>query len=177
MSNERWRKGYALLGRHDLHFDLQTPWWNLDEAIELARDFPGTTIILNHTGLPSDRRENGLREWLSHLGRFAELPNVAVKISGLGVPSQPWTVEANRWIVRETIAMFGAERAMFASNFPVDSLIASFDTIFTGFERMVADLPEREQGQLFGGTARRIYRTKPNVRAQGQGASDAPLTA
>ncbi|MGT2493682.1 amidohydrolase family protein [Cupriavidus basilensis] len=53
MDDERWRRGYALLARHGLSYDLQAPWWNLDQAAALARDFPGTRIILNHTGLPS----------------------------------------------------------------------------------------------------------------------------
>lgn len=158
MSDETWRRGYALLGRHGLHFDLQTPWWNLGEAGTLARDFPGTTIILNHTGLPSDRTEEGLRGWRQAMTRFAEWPNVRVKISGLGLPGRPWTVEDNSWIVRETISMFGPERAMFASNFPVDSLCATFDTIFSGFKRITADLPHEAQALLFEGTARAVYR-------------------
>ena len=63
MDCARWRAGYALLAGHKLHFDLQTPWWHLDAAAELARDFPDTTIILNHTGLPADRSAEGLAGW------------------------------------------------------------------------------------------------------------------
>ena len=63
MDCPRWREGFALLARHRLHFDLQTPWWHLDAAAELARDFPATTIILNHTGLPADRSPEGLAGW------------------------------------------------------------------------------------------------------------------
>ena len=44
-----WRDGYALLDRHGLSFDLQTPWWHLDAAANLARDFPSTQIVINHT--------------------------------------------------------------------------------------------------------------------------------
>lgn len=69
MSDERWRRGYTLLERHGLHFDLQTPWWNLDEAITLARDFPRTLIILNHAGLPADRSANGLASWRAAMAR------------------------------------------------------------------------------------------------------------
>lgn len=160
MSDERWRRGYAELERHGLHFDLQTPWWNLGEAIALARDFPNTTIILNHTGLPSDRSQDGLRDWHTAMSRFAEQPNVQVKISGIGLKDRPWRVEDNAWIVRETIAIFGTERAMFASNFPVDSLCGSFDTIFTGFKTIVANLSPSQQRQLFCDNARALYRTQ-----------------
>jgi predicted TIM-barrel fold metal-dependent hydrolase len=160
MSDETWRRGYAELERHGLHFDLQTPWWNLDEAIRLARDFPRTLIVLNHAGLPADRSAAGLAGWHAAMGRLAGEPNVRVKISGLGGAGRPWTVDANRWIVEEIIAMFGADRAMFASNFPVDSLCASFDTIFTGFKTIAARYSPDEQSRLFCETARATYRTR-----------------
>lgn len=159
MSDEVWRRGFALLERHGLHFDLQTPWWNLDEAARLADDFPRTTIVLNHAGLPSDRSDAGLTAWRAHLDRFAARPNATVKISGIGLPGRPWRVDENRRVVEETIAAFGPSRAMFASNFPVDSLCGSYDDIMAGFKRIVAGLPASEQAALFCGTARRIYRT------------------
>lgn len=163
MSDERWRQGYAELQRHGLHFDLQTPWWNLDEACRLARDFPATQLILNHTGLPCDRSAEGLTAWRAALARLAEWPNVALKISGLGLAGQPWRAEDNAWIVHEAIAVFGAERAMFASNFPVDRLCGSYDTIIGGLKRLVADLPITAQRQLFHDTAQRLYRPVADV--------------
>ncbi len=177
MSDEDWRRGYAELARHGLHFDLQTPWWNLPEAEALARDFPETLLILNHTGLPSDRSEAGLSGWHAAMARFAELPNVAVKISGIGQAGRPWRAEDNAWIVRETIAMFGDERAMFASNFPVDSLCGSFDDIYGGFKCIVADLPYAAQERLFCSNAQRIYRTQPTAFSLPQGATDMRTTA
>jgi predicted TIM-barrel fold metal-dependent hydrolase len=159
MSDDVWRRGYALLERHRLHFDLQTPWWNLHEAVLLARDFPRTTIVLNHSGLPADRSAVGLKGWHAAMAAFAEEPNVRVKISGIGQPDRPWTVEANRWIVEEIVAMFGAGRAMFASNFPVDSLCGTFDAIWSGFKRIASRYPVEDQRLLFCETARNVYRT------------------
>ncbi len=158
MGDPAWRRGYALLARHHLSFDLQTPWWHLAEAAALARDFPGTQIILNHTGLPADRSAAGLEAWRKAMRTLAEQPNVACKISGLGQPGRPWTVASNGRVVRDTIAIFGAERCMFASNFPVDSLVADFDTIFDGFKTIVADLGAAEQAALFHDNAVRFYR-------------------
>ncbi|PHN23249.1 amidohydrolase family protein [Pseudomonas sp. ICMP 561] len=166
MSDEHWRRSFAALHGLGLHFDLQTPWWNLPEAEQLARDFADTTIILNHAGLPSDRSEQGLAGWHAAMSRVAERPNVVVKISGLGLPGKPWRAEDNAWIVREIIAMFGADRAMFASNFPVDSLCGSFDDIYSGFKQIVRDLPVADQQQLFYSNARRIYRCEPSATAQ-----------
>jgi len=158
MGDPRWRRGYALLARHGLSFDLQTPWWHLAEAAELARDFPGTQIILNHTGLPSDRSKEGLLGWHQAMRLLAQEGNVACKISGLGQPGRPWTVERNRRVVLETIEIFGVERCMFASNFPVDGLVADFDTIFDGFKTIVAGLSAAEQAALFHDNAVRFYR-------------------
>ncbi len=152
-----WRAGYALLARHGLCFDLQTPWWHLVEAAQLAADFPDTPIILNHTGLPSDRSSEAITHWKRAMTRFAAQPNVAVKISGLGQPDAAWTVAANRDIVRTTIDLFGVSRCMFASNFPVDSLCASFGAIFNGFREIVGDLSADEQRALFHDNAIRIY--------------------
>lgn len=90
---------------------------------------------------------------------FAEVSNAVVKVSGIGLKDIPWNIEDNRWIIREAVAIFGADRAMFASNFPVDSLCGSFDTIFSGFKQAVADRPYEEQQQLFCTNARRYYRT------------------
>ncbi len=158
MGDARWRAGYALLERHGLHFELQTPWWHLDEAAELADAYPRIMIVLNHTGLPADRSAAGLAAWRAAMRTFAVRPNVAVKISGLGLPGRPWTVEDNAPVVREAIALFGPQRCMFASNYPVDSLVASFDTIFSGFKTIIADLPHAEQQALLHDNAERIYR-------------------
>jgi predicted TIM-barrel fold metal-dependent hydrolase len=161
MGDPAWRRGYALLERYGLSFDLQTPWWHLAEAAALARDFPNTQIILNHTGLPADRTPAGLAGWRRAMRTLAAEPNVAVKISGLGQPGQPWTVAANGPIVRDTIAIFGIDRCMFASNFPVDRLCADFDTIFSGFKTIVADLSQAEQTSLFCANALKFYRLDP----------------
>lgn len=158
MGDPAWRRGFALLAPLGFSFDLQTPWWHFREALDLAEAFPDTQIIVNHAGLPADRTEPGLQGWRAAIGLLSGAPNVAIKISGLGVPGQRWTAEANRWIVLETIAAFGADRCMFASNFPVDSLVASFETIFSGFLKIADQLTERDRRDIFYDNACRIYR-------------------
>jgi predicted TIM-barrel fold metal-dependent hydrolase len=157
MTEAKWRAGFAHLAANELRFDLQTPWWHLAEASQLARDFPATQIILNHTGLPADRSAEGIAAWRKHMATLAPCPNVAVKISGLGVPGRPWTAEANRAIVLTTIELFGPDRCMFASNFPVDGLCAMFDTIYSGFRTIVREFSADDQRKLFHDNALRIY--------------------
>lgn len=84
--------------------------------------------------------------------------NVAVKISGLGQRDLHWTQEANVPVIRDAIAIFGADRCMFASNFPVDSLVATYETILSGFLVGIADRPAGEQRLLLHDNAMRIYR-------------------
>ncbi|WP_077001009.1 amidohydrolase [Variovorax sp. KK3] len=158
MDDARWREGYALLERHGLSFDLQAPWWNLDQAAELARDFPRTTLILNHTGLPSDRSDEGLRGWRAALEALAAQPNAFLKISGLGLAGRPWTQADNVPVIRDAIAIFGATRCMFASNFPVDSLVADYATLLAGFRAAIAPRPAHERRALLHDNAVRIYR-------------------
>jgi predicted TIM-barrel fold metal-dependent hydrolase len=158
MGDPRWKRGYALLERHGFSFDLQTPWWHLPEAAMLAREFPRTTIIVNHTGLPSDRSPDGLEAWRDALETVAAERNVALKISGLGQVDRGWSYASNRRVIRDAVTIFGVERCMFASNFPVDSLCADYDTVFDGFRRSVDDFPDADQARLFHANARRLYR-------------------
>ena len=147
MDDAHWRAGYARLGPLGLHFELQAPWSQLDEAARLAHDFPDTTIVLNHTGLPTD----DLGGWRQAITSLAVCENTAVKISGLGgVPS--------RQVVLTSIDVFRVERAMFASNFPVDSLRASFDAIYGAFEEITRGFSAAERRALFHDNAVRIYR-------------------
>jgi predicted TIM-barrel fold metal-dependent hydrolase len=161
MTDTQWRRGYALLRDNDFSFDLQTPWWHMGEAADLASAVADIPMIVNHAGLPADRSEEGLAAWKQAMTCVAACENVAIKISGIGRPGHPWTPQANRRIVLTLIELFGVSRCMFASNFPVDSLCGSFDDIFSGFEAITADFTEAERDALFRSNALRIYRIPP----------------
>ncbi|PZW46655.1 putative TIM-barrel fold metal-dependent hydrolase [Humitalea rosea] len=158
MGDPRWRAGYARLAEHGLHFELQTPWWHLDEAVDLIAANPATPLVLNHAGLPADRSPAGLAGWRAAMRRLAEAPQASVKISGIGLPGRPWTVEDQRPVIEDCIEIFGWQRCLFASNFPVDGLCGSFETIFSGFRQVAAGLPLEQQRAMFHDNAVRIYR-------------------
>ena len=153
----RWRDGYARLRDANLMFELQAPWWHLAEAVELARDFPATIIVLNHAGLPAERDAASLAAWRRAIERVAEAPNVVVKVSGLGVPGRAWTAELQRPVVDALLDCFGPARCMVASNFPVDGLVASLTDIFQGFKTLSRRLPREQRLALFCDNACRIY--------------------
>ncbi|HYN11534.1 MAG TPA: amidohydrolase family protein, partial [Burkholderiales bacterium] len=151
MDDPKWRAGYRRLAPLGLHYELQAPWRQLGEAARLARDFPDTSIVLNHAGLP---RREGIMGWRQAMADLAARPNVAVKISGLGNLS----ARAKREVVLTGIDLFGVQRAMFASNFPVDSLHATFPEIYAGFDEITRGFSAAERRALFHDNAVRIYR-------------------
>jgi predicted TIM-barrel fold metal-dependent hydrolase len=158
MTDPAWLKGYAALARHRMSFDLQVYPWQLGGAADLATKFPMTTMILNHAGMPIHQRDMGLKTWKDGMRRLAARPNTFVKISGLGMVDWGWSVQSIRPLVLETIDIFGADRCMFASNFPVDRLYSSFTDLYAAFEEIVAGVTEAEQHAMFAGNAKRVYR-------------------
>ncbi len=157
MMDRAFRAGFKKLRDHGLMFDLQTPWWHLADAIDMAATAPEIPIILNHTGLPADRSPEGISAWRTAMKAFAGLDQAKVKISGLGLPGEAWKIENNQDIIRYTIDTFGPNRCMFASNFPVDSLCGSFNTIFSGYAAATSNYTPAERDALFQQTAAHTY--------------------
>ena len=158
MREYEWRCGFALLDRHGLSFDLQIYPSQMQEAADLASAHPETTIILNHTGMFVDRSIAGWREWRDGLRALAAWPNVHAKISGMGMMDHRWTVESLRPYALETIEVFGTDRAMFASNFPVDRLYGRYADLWAAYDRIVAEATPAERDHLFRANAERVYR-------------------
>jgi len=159
MHEPQWRRHFALLKRYGLSFDLQLYPSQMNDAAALAREHPDTQFIVNHAGMFVDRASpTGYRAWREGMRALAACPNVAVKISGLAMFDHDWTIESFRPYVLETIDTFGCERAMFASNFPVDRLFGSYTAIWNAYARIVGDASESEKDALFVRNAERIYR-------------------
>ena len=151
MDDARWRAGYARLAPLGLHFELQAPCQELAAAARLARDFAGTTIVLNHAGLPLPGQLDG---WQTAMAELARCANVAVKISGLG----NLDALAQHQVIGTVLELYGTRRATFASNYPVDSLRASYDAIYAVFDDATRGLSATERRDLFHDNAVRIYR-------------------
>ncbi|MBB5422246.1 putative TIM-barrel fold metal-dependent hydrolase [Paraburkholderia atlantica] len=159
MREPQWREHFALLRRFDLSFDLQLYPSQMEEAAALAREHADTLLIVNHAGMFVDRNSvAGYRAWREGMRLLAGRPNIAVKISGLAMFDHQWTVESLRPYVLETIDTFGVERAMFASNFPVDRLFGSYTDLWGAYASIVADASEAEKDALFRRNAERYYR-------------------
>jgi predicted TIM-barrel fold metal-dependent hydrolase len=149
-----WAHGFGLLGKHGLSFDLQAYPGQFAGLARIIARHPGTEVIVNHAGMGVD----GEADWRAGMQALAALPNVSVKISGLGFAFRPWRADAVRDRVRAAIDLFGADRAMFASDFPTDRLFAPFDATLGALAEAVADFTEAERRALFARNANRIYR-------------------
>ena len=158
MQDDAWLRDLALFPKYGLSWDMRVPYWHLEEAAEVARVLPDVRVVLNHAGLPWDRSESGLERWRRGMEAVAAHPNVTTKISFLLTPGSAWSADGNARVIRETIEVFGVDRCMFASNYPVDRMEASFDAIYTLFKRTTAGLPVEDRRKLFAGNAARVYR-------------------
>lgn len=154
----KWRAGLALLEKYHLSWDLRVPWYHLVEAAEVAAEHPNLRIALNHTGYPMDRSPEALAVWRKGMEALAACPNVWCKLSGLPVLAAPYTVANNQPIILDAIRIFGADRCMFASNFPVDGLKGSWDYIYSTYKRSVSDFSQKDREKLFAKNALAFYR-------------------
>ena len=158
MDRTAWRNGVSLLQGYDLSFDLQIYWQQMEQALALARAFPNTTLILDHFGMPIDRTAEGVHAWAAALSRLAQAPNVAVKLSGLGLGHPDWTIFDTVPLLARTIDIFGPERVMVGTNLPVDRLFAQGSMILQAISQAVSPLSECEAYAVLTGTAERSYR-------------------
>lgn len=177
MGDKTWREGFRELDRRGLTFDCWAYHPQLAEVGELADAFPGTPIVLDHVGGPlgyasyATRHDEVFATWKKSMTELARRPNITVKVGGLGMamgwfdfyerPTPPGSQEladAFRPWVETTIQIFGADRCMFESNFPVDKITSGYGVLWNAFKRLAAGASATEKTALFSGTASRVYR-------------------
>jgi len=160
MTDPTWLKSFALLEKDNLIFDCQVLPCQLIDAAKVAATYPKIQIILNHTGLPYGRTDKDFKEWKDGMTALSEQKNVAVKISGLGMTEPEFTVDSIRPYVTTTLTLFGLDRCMFASNFPVDKKFSDIGKIWNAFEEICDDmgLSEKDKTALFHDNACRFYK-------------------
>ncbi len=163
MDAPAWRRGLARLAQHDLVFDLMIFANQLDDAFRLARDFPDQLFVLNHSGSPIDQDPESMARWRAGIEALGAAENVAIKISALTGYIPNWTLESLRPLILHCIDAFGPDRSMFASDFPVTRLHASFAQSYDVYRAVAAEFAQGEQRALFFETARRVYRVPAEI--------------
>jgi L-fuconolactonase len=172
-----FRAGFKHLGPRNLSFEVWCAHTQIPDAIDLARAFPETTIVLDHCGGPigigpyAGKQEEVFGYWKGQIDALARCPNVVVKLGGLNMPINGFGWEhrplpptsselmhASRRYFEHAIERFGAQRCMFESNFPVDKVSCSYRVLWNAFKRLSAGYSADERAALFYGTAARVYR-------------------
>jgi predicted TIM-barrel fold metal-dependent hydrolase len=158
IEDSAWRRGYGLLTRDDLVFCIDTTWEAADQVRGLAAEYDDVVLSIDHAVYPRARTDEYFENWKRGLRTFAEAPNIVMKISGLGMRDNQWTVESMRPWVLSCIELFGVERCFFGTNWPVDSLYSSFGDVVDAYDEITADFTPDERTALFSRNAERIFR-------------------
>ena len=173
--NPTFRRGFAKLAERGLTFDAWLFHPQIPELTDLARAFPEASLILDHLGGPlgigpyAGKRDEYFPKWRSDMAGLATCPNVTVKLGGMAMPINGWdwhktgapdsiafAAAQGDWY-RAAIDLFGPDRCMFESNFPVDRASLSYRTLWNGLKRIAAPYSEAEKDLMFRGTAARVY--------------------
>jgi predicted TIM-barrel fold metal-dependent hydrolase len=152
------RRNVARLAAYGFSFDLQLFAPQMAEAAGLAASCPDVVFILQHAGMPEDLSPDGRAAWRAGMKSLAGCPNVVSKLSALGTfihRNDPAHIAA---ILTETVAIFGAGRCLFGSNFPVEKLWTTYRELVHAYLAAAAPLPAQEHGAIFRTTAKKVYR-------------------
>ncbi len=152
-------RGIRLLGELDLHFELCLRPADLREAIQLVDACPDTRFVLDHCGNADLKKHD---QWKKDIADLAKRKNVVGKVSGViaQVTKEKWTAEDLAPVVKHTLEVFGPDRVMFGSDWPVCLLGATLAEWVTALRQIVADRPAAEQRKLFHDNAQAFYRLK-----------------
>ena len=136
------QRNIARLGEYDLTFDLQVFASQMPGAAALAEACPDVTFIVQHAGMPEDLSEDGINCWDAGMRALANCANVCVKLSGLGTFVRRNDPELIASIVGRMVAVFGPERCMFGSNFPIEKIWTDFASLAEAYRAACRELSE-----------------------------------
>ncbi|MDQ3525506.1 MAG: amidohydrolase family protein [Chloroflexota bacterium] len=159
---EEAQRGLEAVAEADLVYDLLVRPRELSAAITVARDFPHLRFVIDHIAKPPIA-SGETEPWTELMHEFAGLHNVACKLSGMVTEADPeqWSVNDLLPYVRTVVEIFGPDRLMFGSDWPVCLMAASYDEVVQAARQVLSDLdaltPEAEAA-IFGSTAMRWYR-------------------
>jgi predicted TIM-barrel fold metal-dependent hydrolase len=152
------RRNVARLADYGWVFDLQVFAPQMAGAADLADACPEATFVLQHAGMLEDLSDAGRAEWRAGMARLADCPNVVTKLSAFGTFIHKNDPEHIAEIVRETVDLFGSDRCLFGSNFPIEKLWTSYDALIEAHRQAVATMGSDAQRAILNDNALRIYR-------------------
>jgi predicted TIM-barrel fold metal-dependent hydrolase len=172
-----FRDGMARLSALGLSLDAWGFHPQIPDIISLARSCPYSNIIVGHCGGPlgygryAGRNDAVFADWQASITELARCPNVTMKLGGMmmrlaaydymGIEAPPSSDQlAAHWrpYVETCVTLFGADRCIAESNFPVEKMGIGFAALFNALKRLTVGCSPEEKAAIFAGTARRVYR-------------------
>jgi L-fuconolactonase len=156
--DEQFGRGVARLAHLGLAYDILIYARQFPAAIAFAASLPHVRLVLDHLGKP-DIRAGGFDSWRRDLDRLAALPNVCAKLSGLVTEADwnRWTIDDLHRYVKAALDVFGPDRLMFGSDWPVCTAAANYQQVVEIIRTAIDERPRSEQDSIFGGAARRFW--------------------
>lgn len=157
-TEETVRRNVARLSEYGWSFDLQVFSGQMDGAAELAASCPDVTFILQHAGMLADLSKEGWSSWRAAMKRLAQEPNVVTKLSAFGTfihKNDPAHIAA---IVKETVKIFGADRCLYGSNFPIEKIWTDYGSLIDAFKDATKGMKAADRNAIFHDNAARIYK-------------------
>ena len=158
IENPAFARGLSALAQRGLSFDLQLLPAQMQRVAALLTRVADLDVALCHAGSPWDQSAAGLDAWRAGLRALAARPRTSCKICGLGMFNPNWTVDQLRPLVDTVIDLFGPERVMFGSNFPVDKLYTDYERLWAAYDELISTYTATERARLLAGTAKAFYR-------------------
>lgn len=176
LERPQFLEGVKVLEDMGLVLDVWGFHTQLPEVAKFAAAVPDLKLVVDHVGGPlgvgpyAGKRAEVFEIWRDGLKKIAEVPNTNIKLSGLAisrlgfgfqetgqVSSSDVLVKLWRPYVETCVELFGAERCIFATNYPVDRAAAPYSMLVNAFKKMLSGGSADELGKIFAGNARRIY--------------------
>ena len=153
------RRGLATVAAHGLAYDLLVRPRELPAALEAVRANPGLRFVIDHVGKP-EIASGGFEPWAGRMRGFGdERAHVWCKLSGMVTEAahDAWRPEHLRPYIRHALAVFGPDRCLFGSDWPVCTLAASYGEVLAALRRNLDGLDAGEEARVLAGNAIALY--------------------
>lgn len=158
MNAAQFRRNFAHVAENEFSFDLQVFTSQMKDAANLATAFPSVTFVLQHAGMLEDKSKEGRALWNEGMKRLADQPNIVSKFSGLGTFIQRNDSSHIADVIHETVTIFGSDRCLFGSNFPIEKLWTSYTELVAAHRAAVSAYSPKWQLAMLHDNAARVYK-------------------
>ncbi len=154
-------RGLKVLEQHAVPFDLLFFVKHLHHADRLGRDFPNLPMVIDHLAKPEIKHRR-TEDWLPNFEKAAQHPNIFCKLSGMVTEADwnNWSTADLKPYVEAALELFGPDRCMFGSDWPVCELAGSYSQVYNALCQVLGPISDSERRKMFGETAAKFYKLK-----------------